>query len=198
MLALTLVAAFSQLDRQLMSILIEPVRREFGLSDVQMGIISGLAFSAVYTTLSVPAALWAVKNSRRNLIIAAVAVWATMTAACGAAQSFAQLFLARLGVGIGEAGAMPASHSMISDLYPPERRGGAMAIQTAGLNIGIFLAFLCGGFIVQRWGWRTAFLASGLLTLLCALLVPLLAKEDRKSTRLNSSHVSESRMPSSA
>ena len=113
---LTGVAALNQLDRQLMSILLEPVRREFALSDIQLGLLSGLAFAALYTTLSIPAAVWAVSHSRRNLIAAAAVVWGVMTALCGATHSFAQHLLARLGVGLGEAGGIPPSHAMISDL----------------------------------------------------------------------------------
>ena len=158
---LTGVAALNQLDRQLMSILLEPVRREFGLSDIQLGLLSGLAFAALYTTLSIPAAVWAVNHSRRNLIVAAAVVWGGMTALCGAAQSFAQLLLARLGVGVGEAGGIPPSHAMISDLYRPGERATAMAIWTSGNNIGILLAFMFGGIIAQRYGWRTAFVVAG-------------------------------------
>jgi MFS family permease len=150
LVVLTGVAALNQLDRQLMSILLEPVRREFALSDIQLGLLSGLAFAALYTTLSIPAAVWAVNHSRRNLITAAAVVWGAMTALCGAAHSFAQLFLARLGVGVGEAGGIPPSHAMISDLYRPGERATAMAIWASGSNIGILLAFMFGGMVAQR------------------------------------------------
>jgi MFS family permease len=179
---LTAVAALNQLDRQLMSILLEPVRREFALTDVQLGLLSGLAFAALYTTLSIPAAVWAVSHSRRNLIAAAAAVWGGMTMLCGAAQSFAQLFLARLGVGVGEAGGIPPSHAIISDLYPPGERATAMAIWSAGNNIGIFIAFLFGGVIAQRFGWRTAFVVAGVVTVLCALLLRLTVHEPPRAT----------------
>jgi MFS family permease len=174
---LTAVAALNQLDRQLMAIVLEPVRNEFALSDVQLGLLSGLAFAALYTTLSIPAAVWAVNHSRRNLIAAAAAVWGGMTALCGAAHSFGQLFLARLGVGVGEAGGIPPSHAIISDLYPPGERATAMAIWSSGNNIGIFAAFLFGGIIAQRFGWRMAFVAAGAFTVLCALLVRLTVRE---------------------
>jgi MFS family permease len=174
---LTAVAALNQLDRQLMSILLEPVRREFALSDVQLGLLSGLAFAALYTTLSIPAAVWAVSHSRRNLIAVAATVWGAMTALCGAAQSFGQLFLARLGVGVGEAGGVPPSHAIISDLYPPGERATAMAIWSAGNNLGIFIAFLFGGVIAQRFGWRMAFIVAGVVTVLCAVLLRLTVHE---------------------
>ena len=178
---LTGVAALNQLDRQLMSILLEPVRREFGLSDIQLGFLSGLAFAALYTTLSIPAAVWAVNHSRRNLIVAAAVVWGGMTALCGAAHSFAQLLLARLGVGVGEAGGIPPSHAMISDLYRPGERATAMAIWTSGNNIGILLAFMFGGIIAQRYGWRTAFVVAGIATVLFAVLVRLTVREPVRS-----------------
>lgn len=175
--ALTALSALNQLDRQIVSIVLEPMRRELGLSDVQLGLVSGVAFAALYTILSVPAALWAVNHNRRNLIAAAAAVWGTMTALCGAAQSFGQLFLARLGVGIGEAGGIPPSHSMISDVYPPGERATAMAIWAAGINVGIFLAFLFGGLIAQRWGWRMSFVAAGATTVLFAVVMRLTVRE---------------------
>lgn len=181
---LTAIAAFNQLDRQLMSILLEPVRHEFGLSDVQLGLLSGLAFAALYTTLSIPAAVWVVRHSRRDLIVAAAAVWGTMTALSGAAQSFAQLFLARLGVGVGEAGGIPPSHAMISDLYPPGERATAMAIWTAGNNIGIFLAFLAflaGGLVAQHYGWRAAFVIAGVATVIFAVLVRVTVREPARA-----------------
>jgi MFS family permease len=182
---LTAVAALNQLDRQLMSILLEPVRREFALSDVQLGLLSGLAFSALYTTLSIPAAVWAVNHSRRNLIAVAATVWGGMTALCGAAQSFGQLLLARLGVGVGEAGGIPPSHAIISDLYPPGERATAMAIWSAGNNVGLFVAFLFGGLIAQRFGWRTAFVAAGVVTVLFALLVRLTVRDPPRAAEAN-------------
>lgn len=180
---LTAVAALNQLDRQLMAILLEPVRREFALSDVQLGLLSGVAFAALYTTLSIPAAVWAVSHGRRNLIAVAVAVWGGMTVLCGAAQSFGQLFLARLGVGVGEAGGIPPSHAIISDLYPPGERATAMAIWSAGNNIGIFVAFLFGGVVAQRFGWRAAFVVAGVLTVLFALVVRLTVREPPRAIK---------------
>lgn len=179
------MSASNQLDRQLMSIVLEPVRREFVLSDVQLGLLSGLAFAALYTTLSIPAALWAVNHNRRNLIVAAAAVWGVMTMLCGVAQSFVQLSLARLGVGIGEAGGIPASHAMISDLYPPSQRTTAMAIWSAGINIGVFLAFICGGLVAQRWGWRMAFASAGATTVLLSVVMRLTVREPKRAAEPN-------------
>jgi MFS family permease len=185
LLILTAMSATNQLDRQLMSIVLEPVRREFALSDVQLGLLSGLAFAALYTTLSIPAAVWAVNHNRRNLIVAAAAVWGAMTMLCGVAQSFVQLCLGRLGVGIGEAGGIPPAHAMISDLYPPAERTTAMAIWSAGINIGIFLAFIGGGLIAQRWGWRMAFVAAGAMTVLLSVVMRLTVHEAKRAAELD-------------
>lgn len=178
---LVALSTLNQLDRQLMSILLEPIRQEFTLSDVQLGLLSGLAFAAIYAALSIPAALWAVKHSRRNLIAAAAVIWGATTFLFGVAQSYWQLLLTRIGTGAGEAGAMPASHSIISDLYQPHERAGAMSAWSAGINLGIFIAFLAGAFIGHRYGWRTAFFVAGLLTLAVALLMRFTVSEPARS-----------------
>ena len=114
LLVLTALSAMNQLDRQLMNVLVEPIRHEFLLSDVQIGLLAGMAFAAIYTVLSIPAAIHAIRHNRRNLLAASAVLWGAMTLLCGCVQSFWQLFLARFGVGIGEAGGMPPSHAMIS------------------------------------------------------------------------------------
>jgi predicted MFS family arabinose efflux permease len=174
---LATLSAFNFLDQQVMAIVLEPVRREFALSDIQLGLLSGLAFAALYSTLSIPAGVWAVDHSRRNLIAAAAALWGTATILCGAAQSFTQLLLGRIGVGVGEAGGMPASQALISDLYEPERRATALGILAAGVNAGVFLAFLVGGFVAQRYGWRAAFVAAGIPPVVLAVLLRLTVRE---------------------
>ncbi len=174
-----MLSAFNQLDRQLTSVLLEPIRREFALSDVQLGLLSGLAFAVLYAGLSLPAAVVAVYGNRRNLIAASAALWGGMTLLCGIAQSYGALLVGRVGVGLGEAGAMPASHAVISDLYGPQERGGALAAWSAGVNIGVFLAFLIGGTIGQVFGWRWAFVACGLATMILALLSMAVAEPAR-------------------
>ena len=174
---LTALSAFNFLDQQLMSILLEPVRHEFGLTDIQLGLLSGIAFAALYTMLSVPAGIWAVSHSRRNLIALAALLWGAMTMACGLAQSFVQLLIARLGVGIGEAGGLPPSQAWVSDLYKPGERATALAVLATGVNIGAFLSFLVGGYIGHRYGWRPAFMAAGLPPLLLALLLRFTVSE---------------------
>jgi len=177
LVVLAALSAFNFLDQQLMSILIEPVRREFKLTDIELGLLSGLAFATLYTVLSVPAGIWAVSHSRRNLIAAAAVTWGAMTIACGFAQTSAQLFLARLGVGIGEAGGLPPSQAWVSDLYKAGERATPLAILAGGANAGVFLAFLVGGYVGQRYGWRVAFAVAGLPPLLLALLLRLTVRE---------------------
>lgn len=177
LIVLTALSAFNFLDQQLMSILLEPVRHEFGLTDVQLGLLSGIAFAALYTVLSVPAGIWAVRHGRRNLIALAALLWGAMTMACGLAQSFTQLLIARLGVGIGEAGGLPPSQAWVSDLYKPGERATALAALAAGVNIGAFLSFLVGGYIGHRYGWRTAFTLAGVPPLLLAVLLRFTLRE---------------------
>jgi predicted MFS family arabinose efflux permease len=177
LVVLAALSAFNFLDQQLMSILIEPVRREFKLTDIELGLLSGLAFATLYTVLSVPAGIWAVTHSRRNLIAAAAVTWGAMTMACGFAQTSTQLFLARLGVGVGEAGGLPPSQAWVSDLYKDGERATPLAILAGGSNVGVFLAFLVGGYVGQRYGWRTAFAVAGLPPLLLAALLRLTVRE---------------------
>jgi len=177
LLVLTALSAMNQLDRQLVNILIEPIRAEFALSDVEIGLLSGLAFAVIYGLLSVPAAFYAVHHNRRNLLALSATVWGSMTALCGFAQSYTHLLIARLGVGIGEAGGMPPSHAMISDRYAPDERAAAMATWACGVNVGIFLAFLGGGLIGEFYGWRPAFLWAGGLTILLAVVLQLTISE---------------------
>jgi len=181
LLLLAAVNAFNHLDRQLTSILLEPIRGEFGLSDVQLGLLSGLAFAAFYTMLGLPAAIWSVSRGRVALVTAATELWGVMTALCGLTQNFTQLFLARIGVGVGEAGCLPAAHAMISDLYRPSERAGALAVFAAGVNVGVFFSFLVGGYLGQAYGWRTAFLAAGGATVVLAIVLGLAVREPART-----------------
>ena len=123
---LFIVTMLNFLDRQVISIVAEPIKRDLGLSDTQLGLMTGLSFAIFYTTLAIPLAALADRWNRSRIIAIAIAIWSLMTVLCGLAGSFVQLFLARVGVGIGEAGSAPASHSLIADLFPPERRAGAL------------------------------------------------------------------------
>ena len=144
---LTLVYAFNFIDRQLLVILQEPIKAEMGLSDAQLGLLSGFTFALVYVLAGIPIAYWADRGNRRNIITAALAVWSGMTALSGLAANYTQLLWARVGVGLGEAGGSPPAHSMISDYYAPEHRGKALAFYSTGIYIGILFGFLFGGLI---------------------------------------------------
>lgn len=161
----------SYVDRQIMGVLLEPIRLEFGLSDTQMGFLGGIAFGIFYATLGIPIAFLADRWSRRNIIAIAVTIWSFMTVACAFVTGFWSLAFARVGVGIGEAGSSPPSHSMIADLYPENKRAGALAIYALGVYIGIMLGFLVGAYVATEWGWRAAFVVVGLPGLLIALIV---------------------------
>ncbi|MFK7974673.1 MAG: spinster family MFS transporter [Halioglobus sp.] len=174
---LTLVYAFNFVDRQILVILQEPIKMELGLSDAQLGLLSGFSFALVYITAGIPIAYWADRTNRRNIIAGALTVWSGMTALSGFAQSYTHLLLARIGVGIGEAGGSPPAHSMISDYYPPEKRGTALAIYSTGVHVGILLGFIIGGFVSQVYGWRVAFMAVGIPGVLFAIVFVLTVRE---------------------
>ncbi|MGE0822680.1 MAG: spinster family MFS transporter [Candidatus Binatia bacterium] len=177
MLVLVLVFTSSHIDRQILAILLEPIKQELQLSDTQLGFLSGVAFAIFYATLGIPMAMWADRGNRRNLITFALALWSGMTALCGLATNFWQLALARIGVGVGEAGSNPPSHSMISDMYPPSERAGAMGTFSLGINFGLMAGFLVGGWVNQWYGWRMAFYTVGLPGLLLAVVVRYTLRE---------------------
>jgi predicted MFS family arabinose efflux permease len=170
---LTLTYMFNHVDRQILVILIEPIKAELGIGDTQVGLLSGLAFAAFYATLGIPVAMWADRGNRRNIIALALAIWSGMTAISGLAQNFWQLLLARMGVGVGEAGGTPPATSMIADLYPPQERATALGIYTGGIGLGIMAGFALGGYVYELWGWRAAFFAAGIPGLILALIVRL-------------------------
>jgi len=177
LLILLLVFTSSHVDRQVMGILGQSIKESLLISDTQLGLLTGIMFAVFYATLGMPMAMWADRHNRRNLITFSVFTWSFMTALCGAAQNFFQLALARIGVGVGEAGSNPPSHSMIADLYPPEQRATAMAIFGTGINWGILLGFLIGGWVAEWYGWRMVFIVVGLPGILLAAVVQFTVKE---------------------
>ncbi len=156
-------------DRQILSVLLEPIKHDLGATDTQMGLLTGLAFALFYTLAAIPIARLADGGVRRDVIVVGVAVWSVMTAACGFARSFVELALARVGVGVGEATLNPAAHSLLSDYFPPEKRATALALYNVGGNLGIMTGFVLGGFIGEALGWRAAFFVVGLPGLLAAV-----------------------------
>jgi predicted MFS family arabinose efflux permease len=174
---LTLTYTLNHVDRQILIILLEPIKSEFGLSDGQVGWLTGLSFAAFYATLGIPVAMWADRGNRRNIIALALGIWSAMTALSGFAQNFWHLLLARMGVGVGEAGGTPPATSMIADLYPPQERAMALGVYTSGIGLGIMAGFALGGYIYELYGWRTAFFAAGVPGLILALIVRFGIKE---------------------
>ncbi len=174
---LTVVYAFNFIDRQILVILQEPIKADMDLSDAQLGLLSGFSFAVIYVTAGIPIAYWADRGNRRNIVCLSLAIWSGMTAVSGLVQSYGQLLLARVGVGLGEAGGSPPAHSMISDYYPPEHRGTALSFYSTGIYIGILFGFLFGGTIAEAWGWRNAFLIVGIPGILFAVILRLTVKE---------------------
>lgn len=177
LIILTLVYTFNHIDRQILVILLEPIKADMGLSDAQLGLLSGLAFAAFYATLGIPIAMWADRGDRRKIIALALTIWSGMTAVSGLAQNYWHLLIARMGVGVGEAGCTPPATSMISDLYAPEERATALGIYTTGIGLGIVGGFAIGGIIYEALGWRAAFFIAGIPGLLLALVVRFTLKE---------------------
>ena len=174
---LWVVYVFNFIDRNILSILLEPIKQDLGASDTAMGFLTGFAFALFYTVAGIPIARLADRGSRRMVMAVGVAFWSLATAASGFVRSFAELALARIAVGVGEASATPAAHSLIADYFPPERRTRAIAIYNTGANGGILFGLVLGGWLQQTFGWRTAFLVVGLPGLLVAALVAALVTE---------------------
>ncbi|MEZ4334175.1 MAG: MFS transporter [Myxococcota bacterium] len=164
-------------DRQVMNILVEPVKNELALTDGQIGWLVGLSFALFYTFAGFPIARLADRGNRRNIITVALLVWSGMTVVCGFARNFPQLLAARIGVGIGEAGCTPPAHSMISDTFPLERRANAISIYSLGVPLGTLLGLAFGGVLADQLGWKAAFWVVGAPGVLLALLAWLTLPE---------------------
>ena len=171
LILLTIVYTFNFVDRQLLAILQETIKADLLLSDSQLGLLTGVAFAVFYVTAGIPIARWADRGNRRNIISLSLFLWSLMTALSGFVQNYAQLVLARIGVGVGEAGGSPPSHSIISDIFPPESRASALGFYSTGVNIGILFGFLLGGWLNEIFGWRTAFIVVGAPGILLAIIV---------------------------
>ena len=174
---LFVVYTVNHVDRQIMHILIEPVRLDLGLSDAQMGALVGAAFALFYTLAGLPIARWADRGNRRNIISIALAIWSAMTVASGLAWNFLTLMAARVGVGVGEAGCTPPAHSLISDYFPEKRRATALSAYALGVPVGTLLGLAFGGILADQLGWRTAFFVVGAPGILLALLTRLTLPE---------------------
>lgn len=178
---LTVIYVFNFIDRQILNILAESIAKELSLSDTQIGLMTGFAFAVFYTFMGIPLARYADRpdSDRITLMSICLAVWSAMTAACGLAQNFGQLLLARIGVGAGEAGCTPAAISIIADIYPKEKRSSAMGIYMMGVPIGSLFGLIVGGLMADAFGWRIALLIVGLPGVVMALLLYFLVKDPR-------------------
>lgn len=192
---LTLIYTVSFIDRQILALMIGPIRKDFGISDTQVSLLIGLAFALFYTFLGIPIARLADRHSRRGIIAAGVLIWCLMTAACGVSHNYGQLFMARMGVGVGEAALGPSALSMISDYFPQEGRGAAIAFYTMGISLGSALAMIVGGQLVanalqaapvvvpvfgQLFGWQPIFFLVGLPGVVLALVMLTVAEPERR------------------
>jgi MFS family permease len=179
---LVLVYTFNFIDRQIVGILAVPIKSELHLSDSQLGVMGGLAFALFYTLLGIPIARLADRVSRTGIMTAALALWSLMTAVCGLTQNFAQLFLARVGVGVGEAGGVTPAYSLICDYFPPKERARALSAYSFGIPIGSAVGIVLGGFITSIMSWRAAFFIVGFAGLLITPLLKFTVREPERGT----------------
>lgn len=197
---LTLVYIFSFIDRQILNLLVSPIRRDLGISDTQMSLLMGFSFAIFYTFFGIPLGRLADSRSRRSIIAVGFIFWSIMTAGCGLAKNFVQMLLLRMGVGVGEASLSPAAYSLITDYFPKERRATAISVYSMGIYIGSGMAFLLGGTIVGMasgqdvWHlpvigatrpWQVIFFIVGLPGVLLALLMYTIKEPIRRDVRLN-------------
>lgn len=177
LLVLTGVYIFNFIDRQILVILQESIKADLDLSDTQLGLLTGFAFAIFYVTLGLPVARLADRGSRKIIITVSLTIWSAMTALSGLAANFVQLLLARIGVGVGEAGGSPPAHSMISDYFPKEKRATALSVYSMGIYIGILLGYLLGGWLDVFFGWRITLMVLGIPGVLYAIFFYFTVKE---------------------
>jgi len=180
MFILVVVYTFNFIDRQIVGILAIPIKADLGLTDTQLGLMGGLAFALFYTALGIPVAMLADRGSRTWIMTIALTIWSGMTAVCGLAQNFWHLFLARLGVGIGEAGGVAPAYSLISDYFPSRQRARALSVYSFGIPIGSALGIVFGGLIASKIDWRYAFFAVGLAGLVISPVFKLTVAEPQR------------------
>lgn len=179
--ALLIAYALNYLDRQLVGVLAGPIKADLGLSDAQLGLLGGLAFAILYSTLAVPAALLADRTSRSAVVAWAIAIWSGFTTLCGTAASFGQLFLFRIGVGVGEAGGMAPAMAIVSESFPKEQRARALSVFSIGSPLGSAAGFAIGGYLAETVSWRTTFLVVGIVGLLFVPVFRLIVREPHRA-----------------
>ncbi len=176
-LILGLVYTFSYLDRQIVAILAEPIKNDLNLTDTQVGMLSGLMFALFYTAFGIPVAWLADRKNRVRIVALACFLWSAFSGLCGLAQNFTHLVIARIGVGVGEAGGSSPSMSIIADYFPPHKRGGAISLFSLGVPLGATIGVAFGAWVAGEYGWRTAFIAVAIPGVLLSLLLLLLVRE---------------------
>ncbi len=174
---LLLVYTFNFVDRQILGILAPTIKADLALTDTQLGLLGGLAFALLYSTLAIPLAWLADRTSRTWVITLSLAVWSAFTALCGVAGNFAQLFAFRIGVGVGEAGGVAPSYAVIADTFAPDRRARALAVYSLGIPLGSAAGVMLGGYIATSIDWRTAFIVVGVAGLVLAPVFRLCVRE---------------------
>ena len=177
---LTLVYMINFIDRQIIGILSPAIKADMGFTDVQLGWLKGLPFAIFYCIMGIPLAWMADRNNRKRLVVACLTIWSAFTAFTGLAGSFAHMLIARIGVGIGEAGGVPPSHSILSDLYPKEKRASALGIFSLGVPLGLGFSFIAAGQLIARVGWRGTLVVLGICGIALALLMLFTIKEPKR------------------
>ena len=196
LIALTLCYVLNTMDRsQILAASVQAIKKEFGASDFQMGVLTGIPFAVFYSFMGIPIAAWADRSSRRNVLAMAVASWSAMTALFGMSVNYAMLFVARVGTAIGEAGGSPPSHSLISDYFPKASRGTAFSIYALGVPLGTFAGATFGGWGNQTLGWRSTFILAGVPGLIIALILWLTVKEPPRGMSDGVSRAAAERAP---
>mgnify|MGYP002624521028 CR=1 FL=1 len=192
---LVLVYIVNFIDRQILAILLPLIKADLGFSDTALGFLTGFAFAIFYVTLGFPAAWLADRGSRQRIISIAVLLWSAMTAATALANTFVQMALCRIGVGVGEAGCTPPAHSLISDYFPREERGTALGIYNLGFSFGVLIGFAAGGWVGETLGWRWAFFWAGMPGLLLSILVWTTVKEPVRRVAVQSPATDQPTLP---
>lgn len=191
LLLLLVVYISNYADRMILSVLMPYIKAEFQVSDTALGFLAGTAFAVFYATLGVPIAIWADRGNRKTIIAVSVAIWSAMTAVCGLAGNYWQFALARVGVGVGEAGGSPPSHAIISDLFGPKTRATALGIFALGVPFGLFVGLYGGALVAAEYGWRMAFFVLGIPGLALALLVMFTIREPKRGASDGITHAGE-------
>lgn len=191
LLLLLVVYISNYADRMILSVLMPYIKAEFQVSDAALGFLAGTAFAVFYATLGVPIAIWADRGNRKTIIAVSVAIWSAMTAVCGLAGNYWQFALARVGVGVGEAGGSPPSHAIISDLFGPKTRATALGIFALGVPFGLFVGLYGGALVAAEYGWRMAFFVLGIPGLALALLVMFTIREPKRGASDGITHAGE-------